>query len=191
MTHKTKRHLCLMLLVAISATGCTSSEPLQSRLDESTGLTIVTIDTPVVLARPTRLAVAARDYAYLGPVEINRMGDRTHYLWIGLASTLDRARVSAQPPQVTTLVLIVDGSPMTLPLANWDIDLEVPPYTGNTPINDSLAARATVDQIERIARADTVVVYLITKSGTSLAYRVWDGDWLRWSAFATDAAGNL
>lgn len=180
----------LVIVSLLLVNACANREPLRSRLDDTTGLTVVTMQNPVVLARPTRLAVAARDYAYLGPVEINRRGEREHFLWIGLASTVDHARVDQPPPQAESLALLVDGVPMILPLSEWNSDLDVPPYAGSTPVYASLAARASLDQIRRIAGAQSVQVRIVTASGRALAYRHWDGEWPAWASFAAAAPGN-
>lgn len=173
------------LIVAVTLLGaCSGHEPLTTRLDEMTGVTVVSMDTPIVLARPTRLAIAARDYAYLGPIEINRNGDREHYLWLGLASTIDRALVSDPPAQATTLALLVDGLPMNLPLTPWDEELEEQPYGGNSPVYASLSARASLDQIARIAKAESVTVHINTDAGDSFNYRLWEGEWPTWAPFS-------
>ena len=79
-----------LLLAALAALvqGCAAEMERSSRLDSS-GLTVATEASAVVFANPVRtFAAGARDYAYLGPVEINRMGDRQYFLWVGLASTI-------------------------------------------------------------------------------------------------------
>lgn len=180
----------MAIIAAIVLTSCTSKQVLQSRLDESTGLTVVTLPEPLVLARPTRFSAAARDYAYLGPVEINRGGAREHFLWIGLATTLDRERIAEPLPEASTLALIVDGLPMLLPLSEWNPDLEVPPYAGNTPVYLTLAARASADQIRRVAAAGSISVNIVTKSGKTVPYKVWSGERPGWAALAAGGSGN-
>ena len=160
---------------------CASNTQLTSRLDRN-GLTVVTLDEPIVLARPVRqLAAAARDYAYLGPVEINRMGNRDYYLWVGLASTIDRQLIGVSPAQVQELAVLVDGRPMLLPLVNWATDLEQSPYDTAVPLYATFAAHASLDQIRRIATAKSVEVHLVSASGMTRRYQKWQGDWASWS----------
>ena len=100
------RAAIVALVAGVMLSGCVSNSPLSTRLD-SFGVTVVTLDDPIVLARPVpQLAAAARDYAYLGPVEMNRMGDRDYYLWVGLASTIDRKLINVAPADVQTLTLL-------------------------------------------------------------------------------------
>ena len=94
----------LALLAACQHGGVVSRE----RLDEKSGVTIIADTLPIVFARTeTRFSRSGRDYLYLGPVETNRQGLREYYLWVGVASTLDRGYIapeSALPDRV-----IVDG----------------------------------------------------------------------------------
>jgi hypothetical protein len=88
----TAARTALVVLVASAvgcAAGCAAESPLTSALD-SKGRTEVRATTVIALARPApRFSEAARDYLYLAPVEVNEMGLRRHYLWLGLATTID------------------------------------------------------------------------------------------------------
>lgn len=170
--------------LAFAGAACTTAEPLvDSRLDSS-GLTVVTLGDPIVLARPApRLAATARDYAYLGPVEINNMGRRDHYLWLGLATTVDRTPEHAEPPEADAIALLVDGQPMMLPLTRWRTTLDRAPYETALPLYATLAARASLDQIQRVASARSVEVHLLSGSGVAARYRMWQGTWPSWSLF--------
>lgn len=172
----------VVLAAVLLSAACTSRTPLISRLDSS-GLTVVSMADPVVLARPVRqLSAAARDYVYLGPVEINRMGDRDHYLWVGLASTIDRELAHATPAAVKALVLLVDGQPMMLPLADWKTALDQPPYETAAPLYATFSARASLDQIQRVASAASIDVHIIPAEGLPTHYRTWQGEWSSWSS---------
>lgn len=170
---------CVVLLA-----GCATPPTSISRLDSS-GLTVVTLTDAVVFARPVRtLAAGARDYAYIGPIEINRMGDRQYYFWIGLASTVDRDLVGLVPADADALVLIVDESPMVLPLVEWDTTLDNPPYVSPAPIYATLAARTSLDQIHRIANANKVELYVAVKAGSTARYQRWQGTWTTFTKLA-------
>jgi len=173
--------ICVVLL-----TGCATQSSSVSRLDSS-GLTVVTLTDAIVLARPVRtLAAGARDYAYVGPIEINRMGDRQHFLWIALASTVDRELAGLDPQHAVELVLVVDESPMVLPLVEWDTTLDHPPYNSTTPIYATLAAHTSLDQIRRIASASAVELHLVVAAGNTARYQSWQGEWTAFSEFARD-----
>jgi len=178
-------HLTIVaLLASVMLSGCATGEPLSSSLD-SNGVTVVTLDDPIVLARPVRqLAAAARDYAYLGPVELNRMGKRDYYLWVGLASTVDRKLIDVTPADVHALTLLINGLPMTLPLVEWAKDPDQPPYKTSAPLYATFAARISLDQILRIAGASSVQAHFVSTSGGSRRYRLWQGDWTSWTWLA-------
>ena len=173
---------CLAVLLA----GCTVGLPQTSRLDSS-GLTVVTIHDAVMLARPVRtLAAGARDFAYIGPVEINRMGRRDYYLWIGLASTVDRDLVGAMPTDAVALAVFVDDEPMILPLSEWDTSLDLPPYQSTVPVYATLMASTSLDQIHRIAAAKSVELHLIAGTDNAHRYRAWQATWSSWSEFPNE-----
>jgi len=170
------------LAALIGLTACAGQPPpVHSRLDAS-GITVVTLVDPLVVARPVAdLAAGTRDYAYLGPVEVNRMGELSYFLWVGLASTIDRERVNAVPEAAETLVVIVDQQPMTLALEIWQHDLESPPYAAAAPLYATLSARTTLDQIRRIAAAASVEIHIVSTTGAVRRYRHWQGVWPAWS----------
>ena len=175
-----------LLVILTALTGCASNNPVNSRLDSS-GLTVVTLDNVVVLSRSTpHLTTAARDYAYLGPVEINRMGKLQHYIWLGMATTVDRKLARETDTKAVTLALLLDGTPMSLPLTNWDTELlDFPPYKTGVPVYESLGAPVSLDQISRIAQTNSIEIYVINDEGTSAGYQQWeDGQWLQWTAFS-------
>ncbi len=180
----------LFSALLISALGaCTTVPGISSHFDEDTGLTVVALQEPVVLARAVpRLATAARDYVYLGPVRINRMGSIESYIWVGAASTLDRAAAGEAPPLAAGLVLLLDGVPMQLVLEDWQ-DQIAPPYRVSAPLYATRRARVATDQIARIAAAGSIQVYLTSDAGATAAYAPWHGSYGSWAQLAQDGAG--
>ncbi len=95
MANTMRRMLLATLLAAIY--GCASEPPVQSALDDK-GVTWSSTPALITLARSApRFSAAARDYLYVAPMEENDSGKRRHYLWLGSASTVDRARSGATP----------------------------------------------------------------------------------------------
>lgn len=180
------RHVFAATVYALLLTGCTTHSSSVSRLDSS-GLTVVTLTEAIVFARTDRtLAASARDYAFIGPIEINRMGDRQYYLWVSLASTVDRDLVGLDPTNAVALMLVVDEVPMEMPLVEWDTTLDGPPYHSSAPIYATLAAHTSLDQIHRIATADAVELHLLIAAGHTARYEHWRGEWKALSEFARD-----
>lgn len=170
-------------VVATIAAACAAQVPNRSSLDSS-GLTVVTQADAVMLARPVpALASGAQDLAYIGPVEINRMGQRRHYLWVALASTVDRNLLGVEPPHAVELALLVDNEPMTFSLSTWSTELDEPPYESNVPHYATFEATVSLDQIHRIARAGSVEFHILDDAGVTARYRKWQRNWESWSAF--------
>ena len=136
----------------------------------------------VTLARAApRFSEAARDYLYVAPVEVNETGTRRHYLWLGLATTIDHAWASAAPNHAETLVVSFDGVPVAIPLASWDP--VPPPFAAPAPIYEVRRAQVTLDQLERLATAASIEVELVTADGARTSFGLWRGQWADWLPF--------
>ena len=173
----------LALLLTVTLSACARTPLEQSRLDSS-GVTVVTLDHSLVLSHSLpSIAAGVRDYVYIGPVEINNMGKREYYLWVSLASTIDREFLGLTPTDSSELVLLVDDEPMQFQIVRWRTELDAPPYLSSTPVYATLEAKTTLDQIHRIAAAETVELHLIADSDGGSRYQYWNGDWAAWQNF--------
>lgn len=149
------RHLGWLLIAAALLPACSGGGRLLEQLDERSGLTIVRGREPLVFARTEpRYSRSARDYLYLGPVETNRQGVREYYLWVGIATTLDRGFLAPAAPAPHTLYVDVGGEPMELLLRPWHelvpTGLTEPVYATAVPVREELAARVTLQQLALI-----------------------------------------
>ena len=171
----------LSLCATLCCSACASVASVNGRFDENTGLTVAWLNEPVVLSRSVpRIATAARDYAYVGPLQINRRGVIESYVWVGAASTVDRAAIGEALPVPATLVLVLDGVPMHLPLEDWVAEL-APPYRVAAPVVASRVARVAAAQLSRIAAARTVEAHLATADGVERSYALWSGSYGSWT----------
>jgi len=106
-------------------------EPVET-LNETTGVTIATLSSPITLVQTGLLAFHKRaSFAYLGPVEWNRMGNRRYGLWIHIAPGNDRQVADVREPGAVTLILddgaldmtpldpMLLGSEAYSPVVNW------------------------------------------------------------------------
>jgi hypothetical protein len=168
-----------MIAAAVLA-GCAHRGRLE-QLDEKSGATIVRGPDVLVYARTEpRYSRSGRDYLYLGPVETNRQGVREYFLWVGVASTIDRGFIAPPAQEPRTLYVEVGGDPMELPLKVWH---ELMPtgfsnamYPTTVPVREELAARVTLQQLTLIGSAAPESVRLSLGDGSgSRSYVRWHG----------------
>ncbi|HSC08945.1 MAG TPA: hypothetical protein VLD59_19125 [Steroidobacteraceae bacterium] len=73
----------LGLLVAACAT--TTPTEVREALDEHTGVTVTSMPAPLEFYSPQpERGLQAASFAYLAPLEVNRMGQRDTYLWLSV-----------------------------------------------------------------------------------------------------------
>ncbi len=160
------RFACQVAILLL-LTACSSSAPLTRQyLDPLTGATITRASEPLVLFRDLSAKAAnAREYVYLGPVEVNTMGVRKYYLWLSVWGTSDTR--SDALDDFASVVIFADGEPLSLSASGWTLStigasepVYIPPVAGAT----DAWYQVTVDQIRLIAesrdielRAGTVV----------------------------------
>jgi len=95
----------LLLLASTVLVAACAGEPERPAatefLDPQTAMTVRVVAEPFTYAREVpELAANVRDYLYLGAVETNNMGHRSHYLAVVSWSTLDRKRVGVPPAEL-------------------------------------------------------------------------------------------
>jgi len=177
------RLACLTSLFVLGACG-SQMRVVHERLDEASGITVRAGGEPMVFARTeTRYSRSARDYLYFGPVETNRQGVREYYLWVGVATTLDRGYLAPPNEQPEKVFVDVAGEPMELALKPWrerEPGLHDPRVYG-TPVRlgAELAARITLDQLRRLASEPLRSLRVVDHDGNELAYYRWHegSDW--------------
>jgi len=178
------------LLIALLLGACTRPAPTTSEtaeyLDEATGTRVVHLNEPAVFFRDApMLAVHARDYVSLAPMELSQAGRRDYLLWVWQWSTIDRG---VQTAEVSRMVLLLDGEPMELragrprTLGQW-------PYAA--PVNGGRMALYTLtpSQLAGLARAEEIHVF-IESSDTTGDYQPWRADRAELGQFAQGVAAR-
>jgi hypothetical protein len=176
-----RRNVCLALLAALALSGCGGSTGAIERLDERSGITLLRGSAPLVFARTEpRYSRSARDYVYVAPVETNRQGVREYYLWVGVATTLDRGFLAPAIAVPRVLYVEVAGAPMELPLRAWSelvpTRLGEPIYATPVPVLEQLAARVSLQQLELIEAEHPGAVRVAADGSTTRRYARWDED---------------
>ena len=166
-----------IVIIFLILSSCASTAPsIGEKLDWTTGVTVTFVNTPLVLYRETPAQAAyARDYAHLGPIQVNRSGSYQYYLWIGSWATMHRSDVSEHRDGFESIVIFADSEPLVLELTGWTPDAigtSEPTYL--KPIASSTDAyyRVTVDQIRLIAAARDI--RLRTTGPSPKEFELWD-----------------
>ena len=173
----TRTLLYTAILAMLLNTGCVSKTTLvEERLDLGTGVTVTHATAPIMLYRDnSAYAAHARDYVYLGPVEINRMGEYSYYLWLGIWSTISDAERSWQRDGFESITVYADGEPLQLELVGWTLEsigVSEPVYIKPVASAADAYYRVTIDQIRLIANAREIELH----AGASpvRVYLMWD-----------------
>jgi hypothetical protein len=169
----------LVWTVTVAALAACAAAPPLEQLDEGAGMTLLRSTAPLVFARTDlRYSRSARDYLYVGPLEVNRQGVREYYLWVGVATTLDRGFIAPLVEAPRTLSVVLDGEPMEFALRPLGELVRRtsggPVYSTTVPLQAELAARVTLQQLEWLSMAD-VASLAVVEQGSQRIYVRWQG----------------
>ena len=172
----------------VALTACQSAGSVRETLDARTGSTWTSERAPVVFARTeARYSRSARDYLYIGPVEINRQGTRDYYLWVGVASTLDRGYLAPAMSLPDKLYVDVGGEVMEFALQPWSsltpLRADESLYSTAVDVEAELGARVASSQVARLAAELPRTVRVAVPDSPTREYQRWD-DAPVWPAFA-------
>ncbi len=146
------------LIVALMLAACGGTTPAVSdRLDPLTGVTVTSATKPLVFYRDRSAQAAyAKDYVYLGPVEVNNMGRRDYFIWLGIWGSSESADRSSQMDEFESVVIYADGEPLSLDVKGWtpgSIGLSEAAYVKPVASATDGYYRITIDQIRLMAEA--------------------------------------
>jgi hypothetical protein len=145
--------IAVVVLAGLNA-GCaapSATKPVEM-LDERTGMTLAALEEPIELLPTTQTAALSfgkrTSFAYLGPVEWNRMGTIAYGLWVHIAPGSERQTGDIRLPAAVTLIL--DDGPLDLAV------IEVPalgraPYKQVVSWGQTAYFDLTVDSLKRMA----------------------------------------
>ena len=97
--------------------GCASRPPGDARqyLDEVSAATVTVAPGSLVFARERpELAVHARDYITLVPLDVNRAGKHSLYFYVYVWSTIDKRGLPANEAVAGQIELVADGKQIPL-----------------------------------------------------------------------------
>jgi hypothetical protein len=171
----------IAMIIAVIIAACASNPPIvREKLDPLTGVTVTFSNTPLIMFRDdSGRAAFARNYIHMGPIQVNRSGSYRYYLWLGAWNTMQSVGPTEHQDSLESIVLFVDGEPMSLDLAGWTpeaIGTSEPVYL--KPVASSVDAyyRVTADQIRLIAQSTDLT--LRTSGANSREFSPWDNQQL-------------
>ena len=146
------------LAAALLLAACGGTDVLvANRLDPVMGVTVTSTTKPLVFYRDRSAQAAyAKDYVYLGPIEVNNMGHKIYFIWLGAWSSSDVADRSAQMDAFESVVVFADGEPLSLQVDGWtpeSIGLSESTYVKPVASATDGYYRVTIDQIRLMAEA--------------------------------------
>lgn len=165
-------YFAITTLVACAAYVPTVNE----KLDPLTAVTVTYTNTPIVLYHdiPSRGAFS-RNLVSLGPIQVNRVGTYSYFLWIGIWATMHTTDPLEQRDAFESIVLLLDGEPLLLEIGGWTpatIGASEPVYL--RPFESSIDAYypVTLDQIRLISEAADI--QLRTAGSSPERFEIWD-----------------
>jgi hypothetical protein len=171
------RHLAgLIAVVGVTCAWSAIGETVREYVDEITAVSITVPTDAIVFARErTDLAVNARDYVTLTPLEVNRTGHRS-YFWSGYVwSTIDRRNGQPVLEAKEDLVLIADGRPILLRADGKGLrDHGVGEPPTRVPVRTATAVlfAARPDEIAYVAQAKELRLDAV-RDGSSESFVLW------------------
>ena len=161
--------------------GCASQQRAGSS-DEAVSLSHPPKPVALLAPRPG-LSIVGKDYLFAAPVTVNRQGSLKNYLWFALGSTTDRVLTNTPEPTFDTIVLVVDGVPMTFDLTPWSEASGATPFEVGVHERAAYAARVTQSQVRRIASATHLEAYVTDADDRSPTYVFADGELGGWDRY--------
>ena len=181
--------LTTLVLCVTSLIGChgTLNQRTSEKFDRSTGMTLLTADAPMAFARTEgQYSRSARDYVYLAPVETNRQGTRDYYLWVGVATTLDRGYLAPSAETPNAIIVDLKGELMEFKLKPWSERVpnieSMRLYRTSVEVRNQLAARVTLHQLELLSGETIESLRVASADGRTRQFQLWQ-DTQSWGNF--------
>jgi hypothetical protein len=183
----------LIGICSVLLTACQTAQTVE-QLDRASGVTWQAIKEPAAYARTdARYSRAARDYVFVGPVEINTRGFREYFLWVGTGTTLDRGFVAPEIGFPERLIVEIAGEPIVLDLSVWS-DLmpassQIEPYDPSVKPTYAFGARVTRDFLARLSTAHPETILLESEAMPTITFFAWK-PMTDWSGFSGSVASR-
>lgn len=163
---KLSRIVLATLAAMVSACATSPTQSVVEKLDPDTATTVTVLNKPVELVAESLHNSGGDPFAFLGPFETDRMGNRTRYVWMS-APSVPNARLEPR--------LLCDGRPVTLPPVNegmTHLGLSHPPYEKPAPWSMEWYFQLPPETLQCLADAQRVTVETHADTGQSDQFSV-------------------
>lgn len=160
---------------ALAGCAVAPTDGAREYLDEQTAATVTVGAPTLVFARERpELAVHARDYLTLVPIDVNRAGSHAQYFYAYIWSTIDK-RGTDDVATLARFELLADGRriPLTpVPGRPRDIGIGTPPVPAPARSAQLLLSSTTREVQEFVAAADEVMAVAVL-DGVAEPFPLW------------------
>jgi hypothetical protein len=166
---------------------------VREQLDEHTGVTMTRMAQALEFysPRPER-GLQATSFAYLGPLEVNRMGNRSTYLWLSVLPGTDvQGREAGALGAPQQLRLIIDNEPFEVAIAataGQEINLGARAYRRPASWAHEAYLSAPPELLARLAAASSLLLEIDVGDGQLRRYDPWKADLSGLKAFIAQIA---
>lgn len=174
--------LCVAV-VALTIAACAplGSSNVREQLDERTGVTVTSMAAPLEFFSPLpERGLQAASFASLGPVEINRMGQRQTFLWLSvLPGEVERERNPAGTRPQLKLLIFAAGTALEPGFITADarqIGLGQRVYERPAAWIGEAFYAISEAQLARLAAADVLLLEMSAPDEESRRYELWKSD---------------
>jgi hypothetical protein len=165
--------------------GCADQGPSEAfeRLDQDTGVTLTRMGDALefYVAEPGAGATAS-SFAFLGAIEVNRMGERRLLLWIStIASGEDAAAAEASAgrppaPRVRVLTDSEEFEPRLVAATYQELGLSQSPYRSRAGWARDGYFDVTLEQLRRMRDAERLALTVDDAAGNPVRFDVWKAE---------------
>jgi hypothetical protein len=164
-----RRSLLSLLAACLAACASSASHQPFERLDEDTGMTVSGLGRPLEFVESGLLSINKHaSFAYLGPVEWDRMGQISYGLWLHIAPGNDRPVASIDAPSAVSLTLD-DGDLVLERMTPPKLGKEA--YAALVPWGQTAYFQASPAMLRRIAASDQLLVRCRGEDGTAVEFK--------------------
>jgi len=173
-------HHIAAAMAALAIGACASRPPEDARqyLDEVSAATVTVAPGALVFARERpELAVHARDYITLVPLDVNRSGKHSLYFYVYVWSTIDKRRLPTNDAATGQIELVADGKQIPLIASKAtprELGLAESPVRAPSDSARLLIAPTDRETLEFLSRA-TAIHAVEQHGGGGDRYELWAG----------------